>query len=118
MAPAYYAREMWFKVLMIRQDSANPKKNVLPPGVDEAELLRAIDTSGYPLQGLVAAKLSKHFKVSEEWGYLDRDTQDHRTLDLHAFRNFDAEPGATVQPGLVLLVECKRSVHPFVLLVG
>ena len=73
---------------------ANPEKNSLSTGVNEAELIRAIDMSGYPLQGVVAGKLKEHFTVSEEWGYLDRDTKEHRSLDLHAFRQLDAAPDA------------------------
>lgn len=53
------------------------------------------------------------FNIAEEWGFIDSDTQEHRSLDILASKlltNSDAE----VLPRLVLLIECKRSVHPFV----
>lgn len=90
----------------------NPASNVLGPSVNEAGLVRAIETSGYPLQGAVAGKLKDRFGVTEEWGYIDRDTKEHRSLDVFAFKALGA--GSDVHPRLALLVECKRSVHPYV----
>lgn len=56
----------------------------------------------------------KDFRVFEEWGFIDRDTDEHRSLDLFAWRGRESGSDATIQPELVLLVECKRSVHPYV----
>lgn len=98
----------------MRQGPDNPDRNCVPRGVDEAELVRAIDASGYPLQGLVADKLKHTFTVTEEWGYIDRDSKEHRSLDVFAAKNLPVDKAASVRPRLVLLVECKRSVHPLV----
>ena len=35
---------------MVRQSSSNPARNALPPGLNETELIRGIEVSGYPLQ--------------------------------------------------------------------
>lgn len=95
------------------QHPKNPLANRLPTGVDEAKLVEAVKVSGYPLQSVVARSLSEFFGVVEEWGYTDRTTQEHRTLDLWAHREIEV----TTPPGhvrLYLLVECKRSDLPFV----
>lgn len=98
----------------MRQDPTNPARNSLSPSVNEGELLSAIEASGYPLQGIVADKLRPLFDVFEEWGYLDRDTKEHRSLDVHACIDLTKDKCSVVQPDLVLLIECKRSVHPFI----
>jgi hypothetical protein len=79
----------------------------------EDELVRAITASGYPLQGIVARKLMDSFTVTEEWDYADDDTGAHRNLDLLAVHNLARHEDRPI--GAVnLLVECKRSRHPFV----
>jgi hypothetical protein len=98
----------------MRQESGNPASNALPSSVDETELLRAIESSGYPLQGIVADKLKSLFGVTEEWGYIDRDTKEHRSLDILAHKRLAKDTDCVIQPCLVLLTECKTSVHPFV----
>jgi hypothetical protein len=90
----------------------NPPENRLPPGVPEASLTDAIALSGYPLQGIVAEKLVDKFNIAEEWGYVDRDSGEHRSLDLYAHRALSVH--GQIQPRLVLLLECKRSIHPYV----
>lgn len=90
----------------------NPNGNRLGPSINEPNLVRAIKTSGYPLQGIVADKLKETFAVSEEWGYLDRDTKEHRSLDLFAYRKLPDED--RIYPAAVLLIECKRSINPYV----
>lgn len=96
----------------MNQTPNNPAGNKLGAGTDEPMLIRAIETSGYPLQGILADKLKGTFEVTEEWGYIDRDTQEHRSLDIFAFRKLATD--GDVRPCLVLLVECKRSRHPYV----
>jgi hypothetical protein len=96
----------------VNQSPHNPAGNKLGPGINEPNLIRAIETSGYPLQGVVADKLKSTFGVTEEWGYIDRDTQEHRSLDVFAFKKLLAD--GDVQPSLVLLIECKRSIHPYI----
>jgi hypothetical protein len=59
--------------------------------------------------------LRREFFVRDEWGYVDRDTADGRTLDLYAERplwDFDDQP--RIRPELNLLVECKQSDLPYV----
>jgi hypothetical protein len=99
----------------MRKDPTNPPRNCLPPGVDESELVHAIETSGYPLQGLTASKLVPCFdSVTEEWGYIDRDTEEHRSLDVIAFKDLCTDPTSAIKPSMLVLAECKRSIHPFV----
>jgi hypothetical protein len=99
----------------MRQSSSNPSTNALPPGLDEKALVEAVEVSGYPLQGIVAEKLElAGFEVIEEWGFIDKDTGEHRSLDLLALKRFAAIEDATIGPRLALLIECKRSIHPYV----
>jgi len=94
----------------------NPLENSLPKEAVEGYLLEAVRRSGYPLQSIVAAELAKSFAVTEEWGYADRTTQEQRNLDIFAFKRLAEENrnGLLVAPSVVMLVECKRSSHPFV----
>lgn len=89
----------------------NPPTNVLPAGVSEEELIRAIAESGYPLQGVVTSRLLPQFHVVEEWGYVDDSTKESRSLDVYAYRRLSDKE--RVHPSLRLLIECKRSRHPF-----
>lgn len=98
----------------MKADKSNPESNQLPTGISETELVNAIEASGYPLQGIVASKLDSHFSVTEEWGYIDRDSKDHRALDIFAHKRLHEDNNAPIQPNLVLLIECKRSRHPYV----
>ena len=98
----------------MRANQDNPEVNQLPPGIDESELGSAIEISGYPLQGMVAKMLGNHFNVTEEWGYIDAETKEHRSLDLFAGRPLTAAETGGVHPRIALLIECKRSRHPYV----
>ncbi len=49
----------------------NPSGNRLASGISEPNLIRAIESSGYPLQGVVVSKLQAEFGVTEEWGYIE-----------------------------------------------
>jgi len=98
----------------MRTSPENPTNNQIPAGVDLAELTASIELSGYPLQGIVASKLSSSFGVTEEWGYIDRDTQEHRNLDIFAYHSLADDLNLPVQPSLVLLIECKRSRFPYI----
>jgi len=93
----------------------NPQENELPQPLKDY-LKEAVRRSGYPLQTIVAAELLKNFTVTEEWGYQDRTTQEHRTLDIFAFKNLAPEnkSGLLVASSIALLMECKRSQHPFI----
>jgi hypothetical protein len=94
----------------------NPEENRLPNGLDQERVLDAVRRSGYPLQSVVAAELQGGFVVTEEWGYPDRATQEHRTLDIFAYRELIGESrgGLDINPSLALLVECKQSRLPYV----
>lgn len=96
---------------MLKADG-NPDSNCLKEGVTAAQLELAVRTSGYPLQRVVAEQLLGVFEVTEEWGYVDRETKEHRALDIFAFRRL--RESARLWVNLALLVECKRSDLPFV----
>lgn len=100
----------------MREAPDNPKENCLPNGVTDSALVAAIENSGYPLQETVADYLQADFQIAEEWGFIDRETSQHRSLDVRAFKALSDqdEEKDTVIPGLVLLVECKRSQLPYV----
>ena len=98
----------------IRSAESNPPTNIIPEWVNHPTLIDAIEKSGYPLQGVVAEKLkAAGFDISEEWGFLDKETNAHRSLDLIAWRKL-ADDKDPIDPRLELLIECKRSVHPYV----
>lgn len=99
----------------MKQKPSNPERNRIPAGIGEADLIKGIEKSGYPLQGVVAARLVKRgFAVSEEWAYSDRGTGEPRSLDVLAAseRRFDLR--AQVVPSIVLMIECKKSAHPYI----
>jgi hypothetical protein len=98
----------------MKSHPANPNRNTVPAGITESELIRAISCSGYPLQGIVASALLPQFNVIEEWGFIDDESKEHRSLDLYAYRPLSPESETTCHCGLMLLIECKRSTHPFV----
>jgi len=101
----------------VRIGEGNPPGNALPAGVTEVQVAEAVSKSGYPLQ-CVASRLLRDdsFWVQEEWSYVDRDSGELRTLDLHAgldLWDWDG-PQPRVTPHLDLLIECKQSDLPYV----
>lgn len=91
--------------------------NQLPPGTALTDVQQAVDASGYPLQSIVANRLKDDYAVIGEWGFRDRTTQEMRALDLLARRDLYEPADANacrVRPGLILLIECKRSALPYV----
>jgi len=92
----------------------NVYENKLPEGLEQADLFNAVKASGYPLQGLVAHQLKEFFGITEEWGYIDRDTGDHRALDIFAYRRLKEFEHENMHPNLITLVECKRSSMPYI----
>jgi hypothetical protein len=94
----------------------NPGRNCLAGGITEADLLTAIEKSGYPLQTRTAKALGENFGLYEEWSYKDRDTNTLRALDIYARRAlFDYNaPQPRTTPHLSLLIECKQSEMPFI----
>jgi len=101
--------------MSIRKDDRNPESNKLPQGVQEDTFLEALAISGYPLQGIIGQQLiDQSFDVTEEWGFIDSDSEKHRALDIHASTTLGNEIDAEIKPYLTLLIECKRSRHPYV----
>lgn len=94
----------------------NPDTNVLCNGVDEQKILKAVRTSGYPLQTVVYEKLSKYFYIQEEWCFVDSESNVERAIDLLAQRRlYDfKEPQPRIRPTLNLVIECKQSDLPYV----
>ncbi|HEX3529700.1 MAG TPA: hypothetical protein VH988_21795 [Thermoanaerobaculia bacterium] len=91
----------------------NPDSNRLQAGVSAEQLEAAVRKSGYPLQRVVAEELLRDFNVSEEWGYLDRESREHRALDVFGFRRLNDDT-AGLWLSTAVLVECKRSGLTFV----
>jgi hypothetical protein len=99
----------------MNQKPNNPQRNCIPSGIGEADLIGGIEKSGYPLQSVVAQRLVRHqFKVTEEWGYSDRDSGEPRSLDVLASSDERFDLRAEVVPGIVIMVECKKSEHPYI----
>ena len=94
------------------ETDGNPESNRLQAGVTAGQLEAAVRNSGYPLQRVVAEELLRDFKVHEEWGYLDRESKEHRTLDVFGLRRLSDNTGLWLSTAV--LVECKRSELPFV----
>ena len=93
----------------------NPASNQIGPGLTEADVLSAVDRSGYPLQTVVADLLRPTLGVHEEWSYIDRNTKELRSVDLHAnLRLHHWNPQPRVRPQLDLLIECKKSQLPYI----
>jgi hypothetical protein len=121
----------------MNEHNDNPASNNLSAGITELDLDCAIKKSGYPLQSIVASWLRFSFPpdyslrwfVEEEWSYVDSDTHEIRTMDIHASvdlsnwpkpesdpQTLDDQPIGNyyVSPYLELLVECKQSELPYV----
>lgn len=96
----------------------NPTRNILGAGVSDADVIAAVEKSGYPLQDVVAEILvASRFNYQPEWCYVDRSTKELRTLDLHAIKYlYDSREAKQpeVEPTLDLLIECKQSELPYV----
>lgn len=91
--------------------------NLLPDGLTLQQVEHAIEKSGYPLQIDVASELQRAFDLQPEWGFVDRNTQATRALDLMATRDLShrgVSPAQRVRPHVVLLIECKKSELPYV----
>jgi hypothetical protein len=99
----------------MKQKPGNPERNHIPAGIGESDLIKGIEKSGYPLQSVVADRLVKRgFNVTEEWGYSDRDSGEPRSLDVLASSDQRFDRTAEVVPGIVVMIECKRSEHPYI----
>lgn len=95
------------------------KKTMRAPGeITDTEIREAIESSGYPLQMKVALVLAPVFDLIEEWSYVDRRTEELRTLDLVASRTLLEAGQRRGSIGLRLLIECKQSKLPYVFFRG
>ncbi len=93
----------------------NPLANRLGSGLTEEMLRSAVEESGYPLQTFVGNVLRDSYSVDEEWAYIDRDSGEVRTMDMHAWKFlFDWNNQPRVRPTVNLLIECKQSDLPYV----
>lgn len=99
----------------VKTAQTNPNTNQLSTGIQPAQVLSAVDQSGYPLQIVVGDLLRERFVVLDEWSYLDRDSKELRTIDLRADRRLHGwDPQPRVRPQLTLIIECKQSQLPYV----
>jgi hypothetical protein len=101
----------------IESAESNPPGNSLGSGVSGEQVSEAIRRSGYPLQTIIANSLRDRFDVEEEWSFIDDDSRERRTLDIHAFRRlYDRKKDrhTRVRPVLNFLIECKQSDMPYV----
>jgi hypothetical protein len=101
----------------MHESDHNPPDNRLPPGLADAGIDAAVKSSGYPLQSRIASLLRDRVDVvEEEWGFVDRDTHELRTLDIRTdtwlFTSND-QINVRVRPHLTMLIECKRSELPW-----
>lgn len=99
---------------VVKASPDNPTTNKLPSGLSEEQIAEAVRQSGYPLQTVVAQQLLDNFRITEEWGFVDRETDEHRSLDIYAYRNLEDSGTEHLEPSLVLLVECKRADLPYI----
>ncbi|RAZ73460.1 hypothetical protein [Planococcus halotolerans] len=95
----------------------NPETNQLPQGIEINDIKLAVDSSGYPLQTIIAQKLlDKDFMIQDEWSYVDSQSNSLRTMDIVAQKmlwNLEKyQP--RIRPELNLLIECKQSNLPYI----
>jgi hypothetical protein len=84
--------------------------NQLGAGLNEPQVLAAVEKSGYPLQTIVGDILRSDFDVQQEWCYVDRDSKELRAIDIHARRRLhDWESGP--QPAFALNWTCWLSAN-------
>jgi hypothetical protein len=91
----------------------NPPSNSLPAGMSPEQLDNAIAKSGYPLQVTVGNLLRKFpsMYVSDEWNFIDPDTNDIRSLDIlasHQHQKWSININVTTH--VDLLIECKYNI--------
>ncbi|MCW7490952.1 hypothetical protein [Leptospira meyeri] len=101
----------------MNQDNKNPTSNILKNGITEEEIIKAITLSGYPLQTEIVSNLVNFLKCEEEWSYIDRYSNELRSLDIFAqepLYDFEKNKCPLIKPNLTLLIECKKSELPFV----
>ena len=100
----------------MNESDGNPPGNRLAAGLSDEALSEAVESSGYPLQTVVAAQLSRlGFSITEEWVFTDSESGKARALDVHAAKPlYDRAraSGSRVRPALALLIECKQSEMP------
>lgn len=97
----------------VRVAEGNPPENVLGPNAEAEQVIEGLKASGYPLEGVVCRAMIDHFDmVVPEWGFVDSETNKHRSLDV--FGSKEVARSEAVEATVVLLVECKRSDLPYV----
>ncbi|MCW3789701.1 hypothetical protein [Plebeiibacterium sediminum] len=84
-------------------------------GIDE-RLIEWINKTGYPLEIFTESVLSKYdYKIINSEIYQDKENNISRELDLFASKSWDIED-FKVNLDIHLLIECKKSTKPFLLL--
>lgn len=116
----------------------NPPYGTLP-GMQLADVAKAIELSGYPLQADVMNIITDVVKdyprlmptYQEEWAYIDSDSGEGRSIDIYALlvprKRIDKRTGKEIltddlesshfaydNVALDLLIECKQSDMPYV----
>ncbi len=93
----------------------------LPAGISLEDLVEAVRSSGYPLQGRVADAVGELVgapmaaAVHEEWRYVDAESGRSRAIDVRC-QIFPETTGADlerVRPFIDLMIECKSSDLPW-----
>lgn len=82
----------------------------------EKKLTEWFNKTGYPFELWTEALFTKYgFRVENGNLYQDQENQEHRELDLIASKDWSSEDGS-IDFVLNLLVECKKSDKPFIIL--
>lgn len=83
----------------------------------EAQILSALDSSGYLFEQAVATKLSDlGFHVETSYAFQDHEQEKSREIDVRAIRQIAVNEAAKLQFFVELLVECKDFDSPLVFL--
>lgn len=84
---------------------------------DEADILEAVQASGYLMEQEVASKLEAlGFHVRPAMAFKDKDEGKSREIDVSAFDRFLVDEERKIVGFCEILAECKQSSNPFVFL--
>ncbi|WP_432185965.1 hypothetical protein [Streptomyces sp. Tue6028] len=87
------------------------------PTPSSDQVIKALERTGFLLEQRVAKKVSEtNFYVYTGRAYKDLEEGKSREVDVYAFREFYANEGRVITVGVKLLVECKNSSGPYVVL--
>ncbi|MFC8431604.1 hypothetical protein [Streptomyces sp. NPDC057253] len=87
------------------------------PTPSSDQVIKALERTGFLLEQRVAKKISEaNFYVYTGRAYKDPEEGKSREIDVYAFREFYANKERDITVGVKLLVECKNSSGPYVVL--